>query len=92
MYVNKKLSLLVKINININKFEENRFKYNSIVFFNSKKHLQDVFFAKIKIDNRKWPFVKKECLFFLKVKICQYGHQKIRLSASHNGQSHFTRK
>ena len=53
------------------------------VFFNSKKHLQKAFFAKIKIDHRKYPFVIKKSLvrvFFFRLKIRRYGHQKIRLS------------
>ena len=31
----------------------------SIPIYFSKKHLQKVFFAKIKIDHRKWPYVIK---------------------------------
>ena len=62
---------------------------NTNVFFNSKKHLQKEFFAKIKIVHRKWHFVRKKTLvsvFFS----CKYSdHQKIRLSKPNSTEKKF---
>ena len=51
-------------------------------FFNSKKHLQNKFFAKIKIDHRKFFFVIKNAnkSVFSPQNLSKYDHQKIRLS------------
>ena len=54
-------------------FREEHFQaVNSNACFNSKKNLQKTFFDKIKIENRKWPFVikktaSKECFFLIYV-------------------------
>ena len=58
--------------------------------FSSSKYL--CIFAKIKINYRKWTVViKRARVFFLLLKICRYGHQKIRPSSQpiFNGKNPF---